>query len=129
MPCAEIHSLSLRPLNLQAQSSLKCTYFVHLEGNLQSDIQEESGRRMKILRKEGASLTLYYAGHTESSKYLLFRSTGGWCGFIFSLLLASAFNHLPTLLIWPNPFNICLSLFSFFFSFILITLIMLIQRL
>jgi len=53
---------------------------------------------MEILRKEGTNPILYYAGHTESSKYLSFRSTRASCGFIFLLLLASvlSFNHLST---------------------------------
>lgn len=108
--------LSLRPLNSQAQSSFKCTYSVHLERNLQFDIQEDPGRRIKILRKEGTSPSLY-SGHIGSSKYLPFRSISAWYGFIFSLPLAFAppFNHLPTLLNWPSNFNVCC--FSFTFSF------------
>lgn len=121
IPCVEIRSLSLRLLNSQAQSSLKRTYTVHPEGNLQSDIQEDPGRRMEILRKEGASPSLYYARHTESTKYLPFRSTGARCGFTLSLPLAfalsfnhSLFNHLPTLLNWPSQ-HLLFQLFSFFF--------------
>ena len=121
MPCAEIHSLSLRPLNSQAQSSLKCTYSVHLEGNLQSDIQEESGRRMKILRKEGANLTLYYAILRAPNICRFDPPAGGVDLFSRSRLrpLLTIYWRLPTLLIWPSLFNICcFSLFFFFFLYV-----------
>lgn len=62
--------------------------------------------------------TLYYAGHTESSKYLPFRSTGAHCGFIFSFLSASApsFNHLPIRLNWPGLTSLLFQFILFFFS-------------
>jgi hypothetical protein len=67
-------------LSSQAQSLLKYTYSLHLEGNLQSDIQEDLHiEREDGDKKEDARDSTCIAPGSESSKYLSFLSTSAQC--------------------------------------------------